>query len=516
MYYTAQSESTIIHNYQVNKQIVTMRYVHKTLSCLLVLFAFSAAVPSFFSFYDLARKDTGTMAYDLMGRGPIMEGGQKIEHGVYLPSHGKSWVNLYGNTLRISHEGYNTGTILSAFKSEHCEKGYFYSWALIQKAPEYPRCGIACNSNTTGHTWSFVCLYSGGDREESKTFTTPSGDVTVLGISFFPENEMVGMTVFWQTKYGGVRTRSYTSTLMKYEEFFPNAKLAYRGIQGNLYYVGFLTEAIDSETFSRFSGTVDPDTKSIKCTNCLGAASELRCPSTKLNTVPFTTREYFCSCASGEGYDLSLDKCVPATRDCYLPCERGCKSSYPTHCLYECPYPFIKVSILGDFVSCQCPGGGLQKYGSQWCFPESPKDDPPNILLTIVLPVLLSAAIGILIIVVVCCKCRGGSAQTQAEDKTEPKELDLKIEDLRLGTECKVCYRPGAKLVALVPCGHASVCEDCVKKITLCPFDRSRIKKWIPVDKIVTKTRNAEVKEGSSVVVAINQQQMIILLYILL
>ncbi len=466
---------------------------------LCAIFATTRGLPTYFSFYDLARTDSATTASDIVGSGPTMTGGTSITNGIYLDSAAK-WNNTStgSNILYITPtSGLSSATAIAGFNVQSCDKGYFYQWAVVTTSSAYPRCGLGCAaSDNSVMTWKIYCVDALARSESSDNFTSPINTTTVIAMQYFESNSMLGMKILVQ--YTGYSTLSYTYTSQRivYSEFFPSAKLAYRPSKGNLYYVGFLSSTITNSQFSEYSGSANAATKAISCVNCIGAAADLGCGTNSVNAIWNETREYFCSCGSGYGYDLSLSKCVTTTvTDCSIGCASGCRKDDTTQCKSTCPSTMIINSVNGDFVTCACDTGKTynpttgvcQSSGSNSSGSGGSSDSSVSWQILVIIFVVVGVVIAILAYIIICCVCgrrrrqENAAAEIQGVSVISARE-NFKIENIRLGNECKICYRPGVRLVAIIPCGHASVCEECVKHIKFCPFDRSPIADWKVVD----------------------------------
>ena len=67
--------------------------------------------------------------------------------------------------------------------------------------------------------------------------------------------------------------------------------------------------------------------------------------------------------------------CIPTTESCKLDCANGCveeKYNEDYNCAYRCPNPLIIKKVYGQYMSCECPGGGVFKDEDIWCR-EKPK-----------------------------------------------------------------------------------------------------------------------------------------------
>jgi len=63
-----------------------------------------------------------------------------------------------------------------------------------------------------------------------------------------------------------------------------------------------------------------------------------------------------------------------------------------------------------------------------------------------------------------------------------PPVLPLKVEEPledRPAEECAVCLEKIPERVAIVPCGHTTVCKDCCSELESCPLCRTKIDKVI-------------------------------------
>ncbi len=469
---------------------------------LCAILGMGRGVPSYFSLYDFARTNSTLLADDIVGSGPTMTGGNKTTNGVYLESATK-WnsTSTGSNILYVTPAaGLSSATVIAAFNVQSCDKGYFYQWAVVTSSSAYPRCGLGCaGSGSEALTWKIYCVDAQSRSESSANFTTPVNVSTSIGMEYFADGTRMGMKLYALYEGGELLVYTFTSSLITYDDFFPKAQLAYRPSKGNLYYVGFLSETITSSQFLAYSSNA---TANITCANCVGTvAADLDCGTEPLNAVPNVTRRYFCSCGQGYGYDLYLGKCVETTvTDCSIACSAGCRKDDTAQCKTNCPSSMIVSAYNGDFVTCQCETGKTMGSDGTCEYTATTVSTDGGLYswrILVIIVVLVGVVVAILSYVIVCCVCSSGNSRRvasaneannppnnePADPQHEPSPFELfKIESIRLSAECKICYRSDVRLVAIIPCGHAGVCENCVRRIGVCPFDRSRIADWMVVD----------------------------------
>src|SRR5665648_226965 len=66
-------------------------------------------------------------------------------------------------------------------------------------------------------------------------------------------------------------------------------------------------------------------------------------------------------------------------------------------------------------------------------------------------------------------------AEQIVENKSEAQPKDNGVNSVpdKISSECCVCFVNLTAKYALIPCGHVSTCEECIKKIDKCPNCRS-------------------------------------------
>ncbi|MDR3548547.1 MAG: RING finger protein [Candidatus Pacebacteria bacterium] len=485
-----------------------MKSLAGTLITLLFLFHESASLPiTFYTFYDLARTGSATSAPDLVGSGPTMAGGSATNHGIALSSTG-GWVSkLDRASLSIQSYSSNWVSAILAFSPNKCNPGQVLLAAVA--SPGNVSCGVVCsNSSSTAVSWRISCNASSG-TEYSNDFVTVPGKATTLGLEFYyySGDMKVRMNAYVQLEgSSSFSTYSFVSTKLNFSSLFPKSRLTFLPPVGALYYLGFLITALTPSVFSDYTSDTLTATKDIVCSNCAGAAADLTCANqTELMLVPWSLREYFCTCAGNYGFDLSVSGCAQVVYgdDCDLSCPSGCRATNRSVCKTYCPSDMYEIETDGEFVSCACVGSGetvnrvtkvcssgsSQSQGTTAHQRTGFEVDPSWKVI-----VGVSVPLGIVVILIVVCvirtcirKCRAQQQPPQPDtnDKEHPHETKdkqrLNLDTLKMSTECKICYRPGVRLVAILPCGHAAVCEECVKRVQSCPFDRTRIEEWIVI-----------------------------------
>ncbi len=454
---------------------------------------------AFSSFYDLATSGSTTASRNLLGSGPNLSGGTAVTNGISVDSSlAPNWT-VSGLVVFVPESTVGISVLFTLAPST-CIQGQ-YLLSAVPSGDTTRRCGVVCaGSSGSWLVWKLACEDSAGIDSDSVNFATLSGVVTAFGVRYFPYNGKIRLLVY--VKYKSSSETTYTATLSTFgfAGFLPGAQLVYRPPESSLYYFGVISTNVTEDQFKSYVSTPDADTKAISCKNCLSSTS-LTCATT-LQMVPLTTREYFCTCAGNYGYDLSLQTCVAilVTSKCSLSCPYGCRKDNTAICKTSCPSDMTETIVNGELVACACADGttfdstARQCVAQKWTGASTDADSSAWQWATII-GCTVGTVLLIGLIVFVLVKRRAGQQVRVFEDNSnnpleQPVQVQqpvssaregLKLEKVRLSAECKICYNPGKRLVALVPCGHAGVCEDCVLHIRECPFDRVPIQEWVVV-----------------------------------
>jgi len=475
---------------------------------LVVLLSFHAiyATKMFMAYYDAAIANYDKSAYDLTGKWLTYSGGVPIKNGLNFPTDNSYWRSSVDSFVSIETSWYDSATIMVAINSESCNKGYFLIWLWADSDGETPRCGLGCVKASTTMEFEFVCISKNSQREASTFKVQGYPNIpTVYSLGFTNNDGKIGMNLFVKPKGMSTLQYTYISRYINYDDFFEDTKLSFKSVMGNLYYLAFIAESIDTPTFEKFSLGGNPDTEGINCPDCIGAPENLQCESGETARVlNGEIRQFYCPCSSG-GYDPKTNKCIPVVTECKIPCWYGCNSQNTTQCYRKCPAEFYTYDVIGDFVDCQCPEGGVYETTisgrKNWCFRYKDQMSEMNAKMStttiVIIVISISVFIFVIGIIVYCC-CKAYHVEEDVvPHEVEEKEIVLKAEDIHVGTECKVCYSPDVSLVVLIPCGHASICKNCVKKLKACPFCRNAIKKYDSLQKYMKLYPQLKATENS-------------------
>ncbi len=489
------------------------------ISILLLIVHISAGMTpgAFVSFYDFARSGSASGSSDLVGSGPTLPGGSLVPNGISISF--SAWqTNVPASSLVSSP--YSGISFLAAISpAETREQPRFLHAAVLgDSARQQIVCGMfpapppvmsmappppAGADRGKGPKWRLGC-YDGNRTEWSAcNISMPFNHTTVIGIRYGSYNRKVRLIAYVQSTDQPIMTCMLTSTLITFTGFFSQSTLTFTPPSGSIYYFGYLAEvALTLTTFSGFSGGAAAGNKAIVCQNCL-SESGLTCnQSSRLAMILGVTREYYCTCPEAFGFEPRLGKCVAVLpqASCGLPCPLGCNVGNRTMCRDSCPEDMYEAGTMGEFVGCVCTDGQTFNDSLRTCSRSNGtaesyacsdkgaiKDNGIGtiIIAVIVVTVVVPFCVFIIMTSVLVCRrycCRTATTSQQASPAAAaPNAPEFKPENIRLSGECKICFRPEMRLVAMFPCGHAAVCEECVKKIAACPFDRERIQEWIVI-----------------------------------
>ncbi len=153
---------------------------------------------------------------------------------------------------------------------------------------------------------------------------------------------------------------------------------------------------------------------------------------------------------------------------CAVACPYGCRSDDTQQCRIKCPTGMAVTGSNAGYVTC---GDMNQEDPEVW-----------EIVMAVLCPVL-AVLIAMAILYFGCLRRRRNEAERKQRMIVPFAERqNLRLESVRLSPECKICYRPQAKLVVMLPCGHAWACSECARKVRICPFDRIPIQECVEVD----------------------------------
>ncbi len=472
--------------------------IHFALFAMFVLLSRAAAVPNYFAFYDLSLPNASAGAADLLAFGPTMRGGAEISNGIFL-APGATWVDAGIGTpfiLRLD-SGRSRATVITAFAPDGCVPGQFLT--AVVSARNYTvggprRCGIVCiRSDPSAATWSLACE-DGLGTERGDNFTTVAGSATTVALKYFKAGKKIAMEAFvhQQPHHHSAATNLTRSFCSSRISFFYGSSLTFVPPPGRLYYLGFMDDVITEGQFSRLTSE-NPDSKPATCSNCVEG---FKCAAgRKIIVAPLAIREYFCPCDGPErGYVLSLRKCgTVVSENCSLSCPQGCRDDSRSQCKSQCPATMLAQTSDGEFVTCGCDSA-TSSYDptTQSCLAHFSAGETSATDWQILVGMAIPALAGFLAFSFLArCRaiCRRLSHAGSAANASTPAPLQLQgqgglqLESVRFSAECKVCYRTGVRMVALIPCGHAWVCEECAKRICVCPFDRTDIAGTVVVDR---------------------------------
>eukprot|EP00826_Nyctotherus_ovalis_P048046 TRINITY_DN5620_c0_g3_i1.p1 TRINITY_DN5620_c0_g3~~TRINITY_DN5620_c0_g3_i1.p1 ORF type:complete len:385 (-),score=66.73 TRINITY_DN5620_c0_g3_i1:22-1176(-) len=332
------------------------------LSALAITLALICTVRTteFLSIYDMGKAAAGHLYPDLLNHGPRMKGKGRVENGAYISEYKNDWVDENGNVLKINYANREAVTMITIFKPAKCEHMSYLMWTWVNSAVN-PHCGLLC---TNDFDWKLACRDFAGSNYFSPGIKLDQGAALILGLTFFAIEDYMAMRLIWRKSDGRIAEYIESFKTVNYKRFVSDAKLSYASYTGELYYLAFVPTYLDSHTFSAYLSSA----KSIltpSCPNCL--SSSLTCPNTNFNIVPYVLREYYCSCGIGMAYDIDLESCVNVVTSCKLPCDSGCIPHNENSCVLSCPAPFVVKEAKGDYMVCECEGGGIVGDSKGWC-----------------------------------------------------------------------------------------------------------------------------------------------------
>ncbi len=421
---------------------------------LLLLLSLVRAHTRYFSFYDLTLSDSSHRAPDLAGTGPTMAGGSQTPAGVRI-SPGE-WRNGSVSGLALSlPQAVDAVEALVVWTPEGCE-GLLHG--VVSKEA---KCGIVCaGEDRTTVSWRLVC----GAVRHNATLTTRRGKKATFRIRYLigDTNNSLGVSVSIRSVAGDTQEQHISP--VAFDLSSSSTRLVFHPAQGVLHSVAHLSLVSSPEL------------------NAVAAAS------------------------ATPGYTY-----VVTYVGCKVNCPYGCRSDALSWCVYYCPTGMTVTGRSGSFVTCGCSSGQTYDSSTGKCKATSSASSAASsstdgsiglsaTLLAVLIPIGVLLLTAIIVIVICICRYRNlrrleQRLRAQAHPPANVAILDpahgphavdkskLKLDSVRLSAECKICYRPDALMVAMLPCGHAAVCEDCVKKIVMCPFDRVKIVEWVVIDK---------------------------------
>eukprot|EP00826_Nyctotherus_ovalis_P047380 TRINITY_DN5444_c0_g1_i10.p1 TRINITY_DN5444_c0_g1~~TRINITY_DN5444_c0_g1_i10.p1 ORF type:complete len:569 (+),score=101.38 TRINITY_DN5444_c0_g1_i10:120-1826(+) len=329
------------------------------LIALLFMLGVCQAVPSFYALYDLAIQNAINAARDLMGNGPTMTGGEYVPYGVKFSE--SNWLDANGKPFSISFDTSKELTIIAVIKPRKCKKteGIFhFSFAHSSAQSKfddviYPNCELRCYDSL----WYVACMKSSGNGSVSNYVNITPSEFAAFGLSFSVESmtNAVKMVFLYEN-----RTIDFGYVLGDDKDALKGVTIEYDvSATEVLYYLGIVDQAVKFFELEKLIESMQNPEKEISCTNCIVSSESLQCSNTKLNSIPYKMREYFCTCPEDFGFDIALNECTKATRSCTLDCMHGCKEDISLNCLFTCPEDFVVAEVLGDFVGCECAFDGL-------------------------------------------------------------------------------------------------------------------------------------------------------------
>ena len=394
-----------------------MKFYKLNVICILLFPGLCMAYPTFYSFYDLARPNSDYSSTDIYSHGPTMSGGIPKENGVSFITYRSQWTTDNKAYFETGRSNNNEITVITAISPLKCESSKFLIWALPNSGSG-SRCGLACFAN---YEWGLGCVNSQGNVKLSSFLISPSGQPMVFGVTFRSIDEKLGMNLYLKVKNGTTASLSFVDPDIDYKNFFSISNINYGVYTGVLYYLGFLNEAIDFDTFLRYAGSADPDTKDIKCSNCDGNPESLTCTTGKLKLVSYRTREYFCECPKGSMFDAETSTCTLVSTQCSLPCPNGCSSKNKAKCIMACPNNYVLETTYGDYITCKCQKG-FQLDSNNECINTMVEDESNNTKI-IIISVFVPIAV-ISVIVIVICMYRKYCQRTQPQQLPLPQPFN--------------------------------------------------------------------------------------------
>eukprot|EP01022_Parablepharisma_sp_SALTPOND_P014136 TRINITY_DN1902_c0_g1_i1.p1 TRINITY_DN1902_c0_g1~~TRINITY_DN1902_c0_g1_i1.p1 ORF type:complete len:447 (-),score=2.26 TRINITY_DN1902_c0_g1_i1:87-1427(-) len=336
---------------------------------------------------------------------------------------------------------------------------YIIGAPLFSATNSISECGIRVSDFTSTELfWEFYC---NNPYKTRSLFATPLNEIVVLSITFKRDGEKdtdVSISCL-KIKSGHFMSYSYkVETIMGFRKFM----FRLYGT-GSLYQLAFLQSDLDKVLLAQYNCI---ENKPITCSNCVGPAQNLKCPiNAHLTKINFPkVREYACAWPR-----RSLEFTMVPHKPC-ITCRNDCKRDYK--------HP----DNPGCCVTCYCSNNPNATQDKDCVY----KMENRTILGTLV----FGAVIGIFALLftfAIITMLVGRIISSRTHEDSEPRNVikettdDNFLENIRASKECKICYReyPEVNLVALKPCRHANVCENCIRKLIQCPFDRIAFTAWV-------------------------------------